>query len=396
MLGSDKSGILNVTLSALTGTTLRPFNIWSNAGIVWVMFLFFCPFAYLFTLGSLRAMDSALEEAARTSGASVLRTIWKITLPMSLPSLFAAGLLIFILATEIYIIPGIIGTNTGFITLPWRIFQDARIYPPAQAHAAAAGTILMVITVLGLLIQHRITRMSERYVTVGGKGFRGTPLKLGRLRWLAYALIAIYIISADILPFASVVMASFMKYSSTDFNTDVWTLGQYREMFTSLDFRSSLLNTTILSILAGIICVIVGLFISFAEVRRPSARTKLLAFVGILPVAVPGVTYGMGILWAYLRTPIYGSIWVLLLAYVAKMLPYGILVSRSSVLQIHPDLEQSARMSGATQFQALRFISMPILRGTLIAILFFVVINAMTRCRPPCFWRRARTASFRC
>jgi len=377
VLGSDRSGLINGLLSQLFGTQVRLVSIWTNAGMVWVMFLFFCPFAYLFTLGSLRSMDSALEEAARTSGASVLSTVWRITLPMCLPSMFAAGLLIFILATEVYIIPGIIGTRTGFITLPWQIYQDARTYPPSEAHAAAAGTVLMLITIVGLLIQTRITRMSERYVTVGGKGFRGAPLKLGRLRWAAYGLVAFYILSADILPFAAVILASFMKYSSTDFFSDVWTLGQYAEMFKGIDTPVALTNTVVLAVLTGVICVAVGLFVSYAEVRRPSMRTRLLAFIGVLPIAVPAIIYGMGVLWVYLRSPLYGSIWVLLLAYIAKMLPYSILVSRASVLQIHPDLEQSARMAGAAQLQALARISTPILRGTLIAILFFVMINAV-------------------
>lgn len=377
VLGSDRTGLINVLLSQLAGTSLRPFNIWSNAGIVWVMFLFFCPFAYLFTLGSLKSMDSALEEAARTAGASVLTTIFRITLPMCLPAIFAAGLLIFILATEVYIIPGIIGSNTGFTTLPWRIYEDARTYPPAQAHAAAAGTILMIITLVGLLIQHRITRMSDRYVTVGGKGFRGTPLKLGNLRWLAYGVITVYIFSAVILPFLALIMASLMKFSSTDFTGDIWTWGNYLQMFSIRDFRSALFNTLLLAVLTGVLCVTIGLIISFAEVRRPNPGTKLLAFIGILPVAVPGIIYGMGILWVYLRTPLYGSIWVLLLAYVAKLIPYGILVTRSGVLQIHPDLEKSARMSGATQTQALRYISAPLMRDTLVAVMFFVMIMAM-------------------
>lgn len=377
VLGSGRTGLLNVLLSEIFDSTVRPFNIWSNVGIVWVMFLFFCPFAYLFTLGSLKSMDSALEEAARISGATVLQTIFKVTLPMSLPALFAAGLLIFILATEVYIIPGIIGSNTGFITLPWRIYQDARIFPPAQAHAAAAGTILMLITMIGLVIQHRITRMSDRYVTVGGKGFRGTPLRLGKLAWLAYGIILVYVFSAVILPFIALILASFMKYASVDFAGDIWTLGQYLQMFTIRDFQVSLTNTLILAVLTGVLCVIIGLVISFAEVRRPNGGTRLLAFIGILPVAVPGIIYGMGILWVYLRTPLYGSIWVLLLAYVAKLLPYGILVSRSGVLQIHPDLEKSARMSGATQMQALRFISAPLMRDTLVAVMFFVMIMAM-------------------
>jgi iron(III) transport system permease protein len=123
--------------------------------------------------------------------------------------------------------------------------------------------------------------------------------------------------------------------------------------------------------------VLVGLLISFMEVRRPGPATRTLAFLGVLPVAVPGLVYGIGLLWTYIQTPIYGTPWILLMAYVAKFLPYGIVVSRSAVIQLHPELEQSARMSGATGLMAMRKITMPLLKPTLIAILFFVMLMSI-------------------
>src|SRR5690606_7049329 len=199
----------------------------------------------------------------------------------------------------------------------------------------------------------------------------------GRGRWLALAVIGIYVLSAVVLPFGALLLSSFMKYSAPMITSEIFTLVHYEQIFTLQDMRAALWNTTWLAALSGGICVLVGLLISFMEVRQPSGATRLVAFMGVLPVAVPGLVYGIGLLWAYLQTPIYGTAWILLLAYVAKFLPYGIVVSRSAVIQLHPELEQSARMCGATGLVALRKITMPLLKPTLIAILFFVMLMSI-------------------
>jgi len=376
-LGSGSTGFLNMAFRAVTGSTTTLFDIWSYGGIVWVMVLFFTPFAYLFTLGSLRQMDGSLEEAARMSGASVLKTIFRITLPMSLPAIFAAALLIFILAAEMYTIPGMIGTNIGFTTLPWRIYQDATSYPVRLAHSAASGTVLLWIAIVGLVIQQRITRASERFVTVSGKGYQGTPLRLGAVKIPALIFVIGYILLSVVLPFGTLVVSSLMKYSAATLTPDIWTLKHYHDIWNIPRLQRSITATLMLAVLSGVIVVFVGVMISFAELRRPSFSSKALAFLGVLPVAVPGLVYGIGLLWTYSATPVYGTIWVLLLAYVAKFLPYGVLISRSGIMQIHPDLEHSARMSGASQLQAMRLILMPLMRMTLVSVLFFVMLMSM-------------------
>lgn len=380
-LGSEKTGFINVTISAVLGSVgLDPgplVNIWNYAGVAWVMFLFFCPFAYLFTVGNLRAMDSSLEEAARTSGATAPQALMRVTLPMCTPAILASGILIFVLAAEMYTIPGIIGATAGFTTLPWKIYQDATVFPVHAAHAAAAGTMLLWITIFGVWLQRRVTERSERYVTVTGKGHRGKPLPLGFWKPFALSFIGFYILCADILPFGALLLSSFMKYSAPMITKDIFTANHYIQIFTFQNLRDALWNTIYLAILSGVICVLVGLVISFMEVRRSTMATRLIAFLGVLPVAVPGLIYGLGLIWAYVQTPLYGTVWVLLLAYVAKFLPYGIVVSRSAIIQVHPDLEESARMCGASGLKTLRAITMPLLKPTLIAILFFVMLMSI-------------------
>ena len=380
-LGSEKTGFINVAISAVLGKVgLDPgplVNIWNYSGVAWVMFLFFCPFAYLFTVGNLRAMDSSLEEAARTSGATAFQALMRVTIPMCTPAILASGILIFVLAAEMYTIPGIIGSTAGFTTLPWKIYQDATVFPVHAAHAAAGGTMLLWITIFGVWLQRRITRRSERYVTVTGKGFRGKPLPLGLWKPAALLFIGLYILCADVLPFGALLLSSFMKYSAPMITPEIFTANHYIQIFTFQNIRDALWNTIYLAVLSGAICVLVGLVISFMEVRRTSPATRLIAFLGVLPVAVPGLVYGLGLIWAYIQTPLYGTVWVLLLAYVAKFLPYGIMVSRSAIIQVHPDLEEGARMSGASGLTTLRAITMPLLKPTLIAILFFVMLMSI-------------------
>ena len=380
-LGSEKSGFINVLIKTILSPLLNSvppvINIWSYAGIVWVMVLFFCPFAYLFTVSSLRGMDSSLEESARSTGATPLQTLWHVTLPMSVPAIMGAALLIFILGAEMYTIPGMIGSNVGFTTLPWKIYQDINGVPVKLAHAAASGTLLLWITCLGLLLQRRMTRRTEKFATMTGKGFHSRPLPLGRWKFPALAFIGAYIFAADLLPFGGLLLSSMMKYSAPSITTDIFTIKNFTEFFMLQNMIGALRNTIILAILSASICAMAGFLISYMELRRVGVSTKLLAFIGVLPVAVPGVVYGIGLLWTFLRTPFYGSIWVLLFAYIAKFLPYSIVVSRSAIIQIHPDLEHSARMCGANGFRALRHITMPLLKPALIAILFFVMLMSI-------------------
>jgi iron(III) transport system permease protein len=380
-LGSQKTGFLNVawrSLAAWFGFDAGALiQIWSFGGVVWVMFLFFCPFAYLFTVGGLRGMDASLEEAARMHGASSWHALRTVTLPMAMPAILSSALLIFVLAAETYTIPGIIGANAGFTTLPWKIFQDSVEFPVHRAHAAAAGSMLLLVTIIGLWLQRHMTRKAERFVTVTGKGFRGNLLPLGRLKWPVMLFFGSYILCADILPLGALVVSSFMKYSAATISAGNFTLQNYAGVFGLPELRQAIWNTIVLAVLSGMICVIFGFLISFMETRRGGLAARALAFAGVLPVAVPGLVYGIGLLWVYLRTPLYGSIWVLLMAFVAKFLPYGILVSRTGILQVNPDLEKSARLSGASPLYATRTIMMPILKPTLIAVLFFVMISSI-------------------
>ncbi|OWT80411.1 MULTISPECIES: iron ABC transporter permease [unclassified Achromobacter] len=377
-LGSAKTGFIN-TLAAevfrATGIDMAPLvNIWTYGGTVWVMFLFFTPFVYLFTVGSLRTMDGTLEEAARVNGASPLHTILRVTLPLSMPSILIAALTVFILTTETYTIPGIVGSVAGFDVLAYRIFEDATGSPLKLAHAAAASTMLLLIAFLGMLLQRHITRSASRFVTVTGKGLRAEPMKLGK--WKVPAVLAAwtYVTLTTLLPLAALVLSSFMRYSSGDIFGQPLSWANYLQFINGDDMRRALLNTILLAFGAAAICVLAGAIISFMDVRRPGLATRAVAVLASVPVAVPGLVFGLGLLTIVLKSPFYGTVWVLLVAYVAKYVPFGVMMSRSGFQQLHPDLENAARMSGANSLQTLWHITLPLMRFTLLSALFCIVV----------------------
>jgi iron(III) transport system permease protein len=380
-LGSSKTGFLNLSVTAMLnamGISSGPLiNIWNFGGVVWVMVLFYVPFAYLFTIGGFRTMNGALEEAARTAGASAWQGLRYVTLPLSMPAIFGAALLVFILATEMYTIPGIIGSTAGFKTLSWQIFVDSSDFPVRRAHAAAGGILLLSITIVGVAIQRRATRISSRFVTIAGKGHPSKLLKLGKWRWAALCFIGAYIFAAVVLPICALILQSILKFSTVAFTWDSFTVKHYVDLFTLENARQSIANTLWIGLLSGALCVIGGFIVSYRDVRMPSNLTSALSFLAILPIAVPGLVYGIGLLWVYLRTPLYGTVWVLLCAFLAKFLPYAVVVSRSGLQQVHSELEESARMAGAGTVRILRVITMPLMKPTLIAILFLAMILTM-------------------
>jgi iron(III) transport system permease protein len=380
-LAGPRTGFLNGIWQAILSPFMtRPadiVNLNSYTGIVWLLFLISCPLAYLFVIGTLRAMDASLEEASRSAGATPLRTIISITLPVCLPSILSAGLLIFVLTMETYTIPGVIGGTIGFTTLPWKMFEDTTSVPPRLAHAAAAGTMLLFITCAGVWLQRRITRFSNRYVTISGKGIRARPFHLGRWRPWLVGLLTAYAAATVMLPMIGLVVSSFLRFSAAIPTLNIMTTRHFVQIFTERASSAALPNTVKLAVASAVLCVVIGLLVSVLDVRRPRWWTKTLSVVGIMPIAVSGLIFGFGLLWAYIRTPLYGTMWILLLAYVARFLPYGIVMSRSALIQVDPALEESARMSGAGNLRILGTITLPLIKPSLIAILFLVMMQTV-------------------
>lgn len=376
VLGSARSGLLNALYSSLFGTQSGFMNIMTFPGLCFVMTLFFTPYAYLFTIAPLKNMDGTLEEASRVLGASPRGTLLRVTFPMIMPGLLSAVLMVFVLSAELFSIPALIGPAAHYETLPYFIFRQARFSPPNWGLASAAGLALLLLMFVGMILQVLATRMSRRYVTISGKGRSPSVLRLGRWRHVLAAIPAVYILLSVVLPGAALLAGSFFQYFSSNFFKNVPTLRHWTTVLGTDEFWTSLNNTVLLSVIGPTIAVAFTLLLTYVwyRTRMPFRRAGEMA--AMLPIAIPGVVFGVGVLWAFVWSPLYGTIGLLLVAYIARYLPYPVRSLSSTVVQIDSGLEEASRVAGAGPLRTIRSISFPLLKPAVLSswLMLFIVI----------------------
>ncbi len=379
-LGSKSAGLINVAYRWLTGGDGALVNIFSFGGLVFTMVLFMAPYAYLFTLGPLRNMDGSLEEASRVHGGSHWRTLTRVTLPLVLPGMTAALLMIFVLSAEMFSLPSLIGMPAEYYTLPFLIYQATHFSPPNWGLASAAGLVLLLIVIVGVLLQKLATRTSERFVTVSGKGFGAGRVDIGRWRWLGALVCYGYVAVAMVLPIAALLMGSLMRYFTSSFSAKLFTFNNWVRVLSSEGLRSALKNTLIVAAVGPLIGLALAFALSYLwqRLRAPFGRTA--ETVAMLPVAIPGVVLGVGLVWAFVATPLYGTLGILFVAYVARYLPHSLRIFQSSLVQIHPELDEASRVAGAGIGRTLASVTLPLLRHSALSawvLLFILMIREL-------------------
>lgn len=368
-LASPTAGFVNIGWRALplVGGTL--INIYTKAGIVLVMVLYFVPFAYLVLVTALQGVDSSFEDASRVTGAGVITTLRRITLPVIMPAILSAALLIFSLASEQLAVPTLLGPQAQVPTLQYNIYismVDSPSHPPA---AAAAGCFLLLITLVGIVLYGRALGQARRYVTISGKATAPRRIRLGGWRWVGAAFGALYLIVAVAAPYAALILGSLEKFVTPVLNGKVFTLHNYTQLIHDSGTLSSLKNTLIYGLGAATLALIFSSLISYITVRSRARSSRMLELVANLPLAVPAISLGLGILWAYLALPlgIYGTAWILIVAYLTRFSPQGLRSISSSLTQVDPELELAARTTGASPLRAVRDITAPLVRSALMA-----------------------------
>ena len=374
LLGSKKSGLINGFLTKWFGEGAGFMNIMTFPGLVFVMVLSFAPLAYLFTVGPMLNMDGSLEEASRVGGASVFHTMRKITLPVVLPGILSAALMVFVLAAEMFSIPGLIGTAAGFRTLPYFIYQNTTASPPNWGGAAAAGLALLLVMLFGMLLQARATRASSRFVTISGKGARPVTLKLGRWRWVVFLLPAFYVFVGVVLPGAALLLTTFLRYYTPDLSWQLFTLDNWQVTLSSPGFQTAIRNTIFVGSATPTVAVVIAFAMAHIRNRTKAPFRATIETLGMLPVAVPGIVFGVGVLWAYVGSPIYGTVWLLLVAYCARFLPHALRVISSGIVQVDQGLEEASRVAGAGVTKTMRSITLPLLKPAVLSSWLLLLI----------------------
>ena len=339
-----------------------PLNIYSMPGIVWVMALFYTPYMYLLTVGSLKQMDPVMEESARVLGSNLFHTTLRITLPLSTPAILSGALLVFVTSADIFGVPIVLGTPSNIITLSTQIYTFMSVYPPNYNMAAATGGVLLFICLLGLAIQRKIV-LPKTFTTVTGKGFRPGIIDLGKWKYAALAFNLFFIFLAVILPILALFLSALSRVWLGSFYMSEVTLRYFSYVLFEYGMtKIALRNSLLLGIVGGMITVFFCVIISYVIFRTKGKWKGVLDYMSTVPMGVPAIVMGMAILVAWIRTPLYGTIWIIMLAYMTRYLPFGIKAVSSVLLSVHPELEEGSRTCGASWARTIRYITIPLMK----------------------------------
>jgi iron(III) transport system permease protein len=378
LLASPKIGILNHVLQAVLGRDEPVLNIYSMAGMVWVDGLHYSPMAFLLMTAAFRAMDPALEESALMSGASVAQIARRVTLKLAWPALLAALLILFVRALESFEVPALLGLPAGIEVYTSAIYQAIQQYPSRVGLASAYAVTLLLITFFGITLQGRLASHGSRYATVTGKGFRPRVMDLGGWRHSAAALFMLYVAFVVALPFLVLLWSSLQRYYSAPSLAALKnvTLDSYRAVLGHPAFAGAVWNSVVLSLGSATIIMLATSVIAWIVVKTKLPGRSLIDSLASLPLVFPGLVLGLAIMVCYLAIApaIYGTIWIMLVAYVTRFLPYGMRYNAASMLQVHRELEESAAMSGASWSGTFMRIVLPLLKPGLIAGWIYIVI----------------------
>lgn len=375
ILGNPTTGLYNLILMKIFALSKPVFNIYSLYGLITVFSFEHAAVIYLFAMGVLKNMDPALEEASRVLGAGFLRTCIKITLSLLTPGIMAAAILCFAESLGNFgtVAPIAIPGKVKMVVMD--IYTNINYFPPDYGYVAGYSVFLIAIVGTLLWVQRRIVR-KKSYVTVTGKGYRPTTVDIGKWKYVAFSWCALYILFAVVFPYGNLFICSVMDTMALDFSLSNFTL-KYWSVVLSFDLvRSSIINSLVIAAVGGFLCLLLCIVISFIVQKSNIKGRALLDYISMLPIAVPGMILGVGILWLYMMLPvgIYGSIWILIIAFSTKRMPWGVQIISANIRQVHSELEESSRILGGSWLKTLRKVTLPIMKPGLVAgyMLLFV------------------------
>ena len=380
LLAAPNSGLLNQLYRLLTGAESDSylFNIYSLPGIIFVISCYTFPFVFVLVANALDTMPGELEDASAILGAKAWTTARRITIPLALPALVAGALIAFLQAMTLFGSPAILALPAGFHTMTtkiWSLFQ----YPPKLELAAAAAVPLLLLTIL--LLQAQKALLGRRgYSVVGGKYGPPRRVELKRWRWVALAFCLIVLLNPVFLPYLALLNAALSPNATTLVTPSTMTLHNVVFVFTELSATALVLkNTVILGTATATIGTMLALVIAYVTTRRLIAGSRILGLLATAPVAVPGIVLGVGLFLSYTRPPfvLYGTLWILLIAFLTINLPTAYQQLQAAFATIHPELEEASRILGATRLTSLWQITAPLLRTGLIATWCFIFIGVM-------------------
>jgi iron(III) transport system permease protein len=380
LLAAPNSGLLNQLYRQLTGAApdSHLLNIYTFSGLVFVISCYTFPYVFVLVANALDRTPGDLEDASAILGGSTWDTARRITIPLALPAVLAGALVAFLQAMTLFGSPAILAMPAGFHTMTtkiWSLFQ----FPPKPELAAAASLPLLVLTVILLRAEH-VVLGRRSYSVVGGKNSEPRIVRLGNWRWVMLAAAMAVLMCPVFLPYFALLNASFSRVASQLVSLHNFTLQNLHFVFYELSATQlALRNTFILGILAATAGTILALVISYVTTRKAVVGHRILGFLATAPVAIPGIVLGVGLFFTYTRKPfvLYGTLSILLIAFVTLALPAAYQQLQSAFRSVHPELEDASRILGATRLRALWQITAPLLRTSVIATWCFIFVGVI-------------------
>ncbi len=374
-LASPSIGFLNQFATNVLGFSSPPFNIYSLSGIIWVLGLFYAPYMYLFTIGSLQKMDPALEDAARTAGAGVLETTLRVTLPLTLPGILFGLSLTFVTSMGGFAVPAALGIPVKIDVLASVIFTFVESDSPDFGMGATLGMIIFAFTLITFIVQRRMILRRE-FTTVTGKGFRPNVVDLGKWRYATFGFHLFFVLTAVAMPILAIFLVSISQlwtgtpdFSNLTLENFHWVLFVYPVT------QRGIVNSLFLSFVGATLGMALCFVLAYVVHKLQGKVKSALDLVATLPISMPSIVLAMGILIAYIKTPLYMTIWIVLLAYITRYIPVGVRTVSAVLLSISQELEDSSTICGAPWLTTVRRILFPLLKPGLLAgwLLLFLI-----------------------
>lgn len=364
LLLNPSNGIVNLSIRALFHTRGSLFNIYTLPGMIFVEGLLDLPIAYLIIAPALASFDPSLEEASRISGGSGWRTLRRITVPVLKPALLASFTLVLVRSLAAFAVPTMIGMPGRVYVLSTHIYRLISTgYAADYGEAAAVGILVLVISITFVFLYRKLTFEAEKYVTVSGRGYRPTVIRLGKYKYPIVVIIGVLLLFIIGVPVLTLLYTSLLPYSMVPSARafSMMNLNNWKTVFYDPISIRALKNSVFLGTVGATLGVLLSALIAYTVVRVKGFACAMLETSVFLSFSFPGLVIGVGFMWFFVRTPLYATLAALLIGYVATYLPYGVRPLTSALIQIHKDLEDSSRVCGAGFLHTLRRIIIPLL-----------------------------------
>ena len=367
VIAGPKSGFVNQLWKAAGGGGDIA-DIYTHFGIAWIMALFEGTVAFVMISASMKSMDPALEESARVMGASKLRTMLTVTLPLVMPGVLGATMFVFAEMLGSFAAALVIGIPARIYVITTAIWDSTLSFPPDYGRASAMGLALFVVMFAMLTLYRRLI-MGGSFATITGKAFRPRPMDMGRLAWLFFAVCCLYILLAVVLPVAALLFTSLQRFATVILSQAQFTLANYETALSLGPVRTALFNSLLLGFGVASVGVVVMAVLVWIIYRSNLRGRGAVEYLVMFPGAVPRLVFGLALLWAWLNIPIpiYGTLWLLALAYFTVMLPLGVRTLAGVGLPIDTSLEECARVCGAGWVYQMRTVTLPLLKPGVLA-----------------------------